>query len=306
MRLLFIILICIFNIALVSGCGSTEGEGTVSDGEKMINIRLYYLNSDYTDFSYDEMDIDQLSSTENIIDTVMNRLITEPSDTDLNSPVVAGMTYQRYNYNGEGNITLVFNMDYESADTYEMLMSKSAFTNTLCQIDAVNSVTFELVDLLNDQEEAFETYGLDSFAYLDDYGIDYNFEVRIYYPDDENDALEMVIVSLDSSSNVSLEQQVMEKLCITDDDYYQPAIEDISYINMVTVNDGVCYIDFTENFAESETGIGSSLVIYSIVNSLCTLKNVDSVSVSIDGDRQLSYGEVDLSENLEPDYSYVK
>ena len=304
--LLFIFSICICCIIPLSGCGNTlPDEGTASDSEKMINIKLYYLNADYTNFAYDEADIDQLSSTESIIDMVMNMLITEPEDADLHIPVPDGMSYQRYNYNGEGNVTIIFNVDYETCDTYEMLISKAAFTNTLCQIDTVTSVTFDLVDLLNDRVETMETYSVSSFAYLDDYDIDYTFEAGIFYPDEDGVALVPVYVELDSSSNVSLMQQIMELLCVSGDGY-QAAIEDISYVSMVTLNNGICYVDMTSDFGDYQTGISEKLVIYSIVNSLCTLSNVETVCISIDGYRSLTYGDISLNVDLEPDYSYLK
>lgn len=301
-----IFLICILIFSVISGCGREDKETVTSDSEKMINIKLYYLNNERTDFIYDEMDIDQLSSTENIIDSVMSRLITEQENSELKSPVVDGMVYQRYNYDGEGNITIVFNVDYEKADTYEMLVSKAAFTNTLCQIDSITSVTFDMLDLLNEREEMLETYRMDSFAYLDDYGIAYSYEESIYYPAADNKSLIKVTVELDSTSNVSLEEQIINLLCESDDNGYQQAIADPSFVNMVTVNNNICYVDFTEDFLKYETGIDNSLVIYSIVNSLCSINNVESVSISVNGDRQKFYGDIDLNVNLLPDYTYVQ
>jgi germination protein M len=168
-------------------------------------------------------------------------------------------------------------------------------------------VTFELTDLLNDQEEVSETYSTDSFAYLDDYGITSEFKSRIYYPNIDGSGLIEDYVTLDASSNESLEQQIVEYLYKGDGKSYVGSISSDTAINMISVSDGVCFLDFSKEFLDGIEGINYDLILYSIVDSLTVLKNVNSVDISVDGNRQLMLGEnIDLSLSYESDLSYVK
>ena len=54
-----------------------------------------------------------------------------------------GMAYQRYAYDGQGVVTIMFNLDYETAENYQILLCKMAFTNTLCQVEGVGGQNFD-------------------------------------------------------------------------------------------------------------------------------------------------------------------
>lgn len=171
-RIIFLML-CIL---VLPACGADRNQVNVSNGseeiivqqDEMLPISLYFVNKDWTEYINETLYLDQLTTTENVIDSVMNNLITPKEEGEAKLPVPGGMAYQRYTFDGEGNITLVFNVDYESTDSYQLLICKSAFVKTLCQIDGVDTVTFELVDLLNDQEVRDEVYDVEDFVFLND------------------------------------------------------------------------------------------------------------------------------------------
>ncbi len=60
----------------------------------------------------------------------------------------------------------------------------------------------------------------------------------------------------------------------------------------VTTKDGKCTVDLSEEFLKYNTG-GSAketFAIYSIVNSLCELENIDQVKINIEGDESAEFG----------------
>ena len=67
--------------------------------------------------------------------------------TDKQVPVPQGVTYQRYTYDGQATINLMFNVDWEATDTYEMVLSKAAFVRTLTQIESVKKVVYDTLTL---------------------------------------------------------------------------------------------------------------------------------------------------------------
>lgn len=174
-----IVILLLFCFFCVSGCGASIGgddatnavsgnSATSENPNDMLSIDLYFVNKDWTSYFNENLEIDQLTTTENVIDNVMNHLITPKTEGEAWNPLPEGTTYQRYTFDGEGNITLVFNVDYSSTDSYQFLLAKSAFVKTLCQIDGVDTVIFELVDLLDNQSIREEVYHVDSFVYPED------------------------------------------------------------------------------------------------------------------------------------------
>ena len=55
----------------------------------------------------------------------------------------------------------------------------------------------------------------------------------------------------------------------------------------------MCYVDLGNGFNELLSGISSEVTVYSIVNTLCELANVNRVQFTVDGEPQDKYGEMD-------------
>ena len=61
----------------------------------------------------------------------------------------------------------------------------------------------------------------------------------------------------------------------------------------MTIRDNVCYLDFSKDINHLMKGIQSEVVVYSIVNTLCELPNVNRVQITVEGESQEKYGEMD-------------
>lgn len=70
-----------------------------------------------------------------------------------------------------------------------------------------------------------------------------------------------------------------------------PTLNPDTKINSVIVRDGVCYVDFDESFLIQKNNVTPEVTIYSIVNSLVELNNVDTVQISVNGDNAILYRE---------------
>ena len=74
----------------------------------------------------------------------------------------------------------------------------------------------------------------------------------------------------------------------------------------VAVVDGSCYVNLDENFKNHNYEIQEPVVIYSIVNSLASLENIDRVQISVNGDTSGKYrDDYELAQMYRADYSYV-
>lgn len=59
----------------------------------------------------------------------------------------------------------------------------------------------------------------------------------------------------------------------------------------VVTKDGICYVNLDETFLNQIYNVTADVTIYSIVNSLAELSNVNKVQISINGDTSTTYRE---------------
>lgn len=300
------VFLTIMLLCVLSGCGSDSSEtATESIDEGMNTYSVYYINSDWSDFSIQDINIDQMEVTENVIDMLMNELITANDNESCQIPVASGMSYQRYSYDGQGSITLMFNVDYESIEQYQVLLSKTAFTKTLCQVADVNGVVFELSDLIGEREVDISEYNEDSFSTVDDDIMESEYDVEIYVLDSSKEQLEKTTLEIDGLLYTAPEEQIMEALK-SSDKWISPISDDLDVLD-VYVDENICYVNFGCSNAEDVELFNNDLYIYSIVNSLTSLDNITSVSFFVNGSREGVYGDaLDLYKDYTADYSYCK
>ncbi len=295
---------CLLMLLLTAACGADQNSDPGSgDREDPGSITLYYVDETWTGFNPQSMDIDQVASVENVIDTVMIALI-EGGDSDTAvAPVAPGMTYQRYTYDGAKTINLIFNVDWESTDAYAVLLSKAAFVRTICQITPLDKVVFELVDMSNESNVIKEELTEDSFADENNM-MNSDCEAHIYLPDKTGKYLIEKTVILDRASRDTLAVQILQELTVNYDDTLPPFNTD-TVVKSVSVADGVCTVTFNEKFASGTQGVDDEVVVYSIVDTLTDLDGIDSVVITVDNTNN-RLNNIDLSKKLFRNATYIR
>ena len=59
----------------------------------------------------------------------------------------------------------------------------------------------------------------------------------------------------------------------------------------ITVKDGICYLNLSEDFLTVVYPVTEDVILYSLVNSLTELPNVNKVQISIDGNTERYFGD---------------
>ncbi len=304
-KFLSLFMALVFSFALF-GCGSSmEEETTESVSEDTEMYTVYYMNSEWTDFAEESIYIDQLESAENIIDKLMNAMIAVGDDTDYQIPVAEGLSYQRYSYDGNGTLTLMFYIDYETAESYRVMLSKMAFTKTLCQIPDVFKIQFQMTDLIGNNEVNISEYTEESFSTIDDDFMESETYIEIYVPDTTGLALKKTEIVIDSYLYTTPEEQVIDALR-NSDEWISPVSEDVGVVD-VYVENNICYVNFESVENKNADFFNNKVYIYSVVDSLVSLESVSSVVFTVQGSRDVSYGEIlDFSKTYTADYSYCE
>ena len=75
----------------------------------------------------------------------------------------------------------------------------------------------------------------------------------------------------------------------------------------VSVNDNICYVNFDAGFLEAIPGEDVYVSIYSVVNTLCELQNVNRVQITINGKQDIMLRDVvSLNTVFEMNLNYIK
>ena len=77
-------------------------------------------------------------------------------------------------------------------------------------------------------------------------------------------------------------------------------------LNKVSVQDGICYVDFNEAFMKKRSGITAKVAIYSIVNSLTELPNIYKVQFLVNGTAKRTYEGIEFSSPFERNLEIVE
>lgn len=87
----------------------------------------------------------------------------------------------------------------------------------------------------------------------------------------------------------------MEKLVVEQllkgpkDKAHRAAIPKETKLVSISVLDGVCFVNLDEGFMEQNYEVAEPIVIYSLVNSLVELPNVNKVQIAVNGDSDITY-----------------
>lgn len=83
-----------------------------------------------------------------------------------------------------------------------------------------------------------------------------------------------------------MEKLVVEQLISgpASDETFPTVSPDTKLVN-ITVKDGVCYLTFDSAMLMAVDNVTTDVTIYSIVNSLVELSNINKVQISIDGNK---------------------
>lgn len=153
--------------------------------------------------------------------------------------------------------------------------------------------------LINNNEPSSDPSGKENLVTVD---------TKLYFSDELSSSLVAKDVTFEINENEDKYYFTLKKLILgPSDEGMYPSVNPKTIVNKVTVKDGLCTIDFSDNILEYNTG-GSTremMCLYSIVNTMCEFSEIESVIFTIDGKNISTFGQFDMSEPYKKDMSMV-
>lgn len=305
MKKICIVFMIIIQLFFIQGCGSIEEQT-----EPLVGTYIYYLNTERTRLITKEYEPVGDNLEELIVEYIqMLERIPESSDVTRAKPDTVTLLY--YAFGEDGQLQLHYDSKYYEMSGVDEVLYRTAVVKTLTQIEDIRYVEFYVNDQplflkgdvpvgLMKAEDFINNVG----EHADYLSVIYR---TVYFVAEDKSGLEEVTIKLEAKENMSDEELVLEALLKgPEEKELVSAIPEGTVVNSVETKSGVCYVDFNSKFLNKIAGVSGELKVYSVVNSLTELSEINAVQITIDGARQKKVQEVNISDLLERRLDSVK
>ncbi len=223
-------------------------------------------------------------------------LFAAPSETEeLVCALPEGVTVESWTTEN-GVVTLTLSEDFLEAESMDRTAAAFCAALTLCSLESVESV-----NVVSGGQTLFAGL-VPADALLRDTDTDpFVRQLRLYFADGAGRYLVSEYHSLTLDEDAAADRYVMEELLRGpySTDLARTVPEGTELLSCQT-EDGVCTVDLSAAFYEDRPGtaLGERLALYSIVNSLTALSQVDSVRILVEGEPVDTYVYRSLAEPL--------
>lgn len=291
---LLLVLLCLFAL---SACGQEEDDNA--------NIYpVYYVSNSETKVEMHEYAM-QSSSEEEQLQELINCLSTVPDKLEYKAPLSMG--FQLLDMSVEdGKVLLNVDSAYENMSATTEVLVRAAIVRTLTQLPNINyvGITVEGTQLYDNIGELVGWMGADEFINNDGNEINtYELtKVKLYFANGNGDKLIAAYREKYYSTNIPLERFVVEELIAGPSEQLEgiyPAVNPGTKVINVMTKDGICYVNLDATFLTVVNNVSTEVSIYSIVNSLVELSNVNKVQILINGEIPSSFSTTTFERNLD-------
>lgn len=300
--LIFIILPC-------SGCSFDKQE-------EYTGYYIFFPDANETRVGYEEY-TPQSKRRNDLIKEFLKRLQMEPEDISLRKALPDDVVVDEYMFDEAGQLTLYLSSGYGKLKGISEILHRAAIVKTLCQIEGVAGVQFYVAGqpLTDSNLNAFGYMTEESF--IDNTGGETTYKqnatLNMYFSDNTGNNLVKVPVDITYDATIPLEQLAVEQLIRgpysidgVDSGKVKATVPSKTELNKISVKENTCYIDFSQNFLKKRTDISAEATIYSVVNTLVELSNINKVQFSINGEQVLLYNDtIDFGATFERNLDIV-
>ena len=295
----------------LTGCMITKEDSLITVDIAKNAMKLYYLNEEQTKVISKELSLEKNTVAEQIgeILTILEEVLWKEEEKILISD---SNPIQGFVLNEETQVvTLRFASDYSFSNSITEVLRRASIVKTLCQLNKVSAVEIYIGSqpwiLSNGKplglmkvEDFVESTGANEEFYQETV-------VTVYFANKTGDFLVESDLKVTYNGMISTERLILNQLMQEPhSSSMQSVIPKGTVLNKVSIQDGICYVDFSEEFMKISEGISPEVTIYSVVNSLTELSNVHKVQFLIDGTIQKTYGNLEFASYFERNLDIIE
>jgi germination protein M len=285
MKRMIILLSILSMLASITGCSKSNNgtEYTIyytnTNGNKLVE-KTYNTSTKDTAVLINEL-IQQMNKNQKQDDYE----VIKPESVIIQNVVLTDKTANIY-----------FSTDYSSMNNATEILYRSAMVKMLTQLYDIDYVQFFVDGIALEYNDGSPMGAMSEENFINDSdtrlgSVEWK-EIKLYYSNKLGDKLIEANETVACSKNVSLEKIIIEKLIKgpSSSNCYATLPSDLKLLS-ISVNNGVCYVNFNSVFTTEMVNVSSDIPIYSIVNSLCELDNISAVKIMVNGDTRKTFRE---------------
>ena len=241
MRKKIVFLLAFLCMLLLAGC---------SNGKETSKYNIEYLNKDKTGIA--EMPYDaSATTTDALIEEFFAALSSDPDNVEYRKPIPNDVEITKYSLDG-ALLTIYFDVDYLNMKEVEEVLCRAAVVRTMTQISGIDCVSFYVDEkpLTDVNGKMVGTMYAESFVENPGEQINtiQNTNLTLYFSNQAGDGLVKETRRVHYSSNISLENLIMEQLLEGPESKNgRSAIPSGTKLMSESLVDGVCFVSVDEN-----------------------------------------------------------
>ncbi len=261
----------------------------LADG--VISYNIYYVDESGKKLDIEERIVNYVDDDKTMFNTVVDEFASGPSSTNQRLVLPAEFKIKSRVYSGKTAIIDLENT-FNDMSTTDRILSIGALVYTLTDMSFIDNVAVTVDSepiIKNNEGEPLQ---------LDRQNVRNNpiiapektewQTVTLYFCDRSGNTLVSERRSIEVRQSLSIEYQIVEQLIAgPDKQMLKLTVPKNTEIRDIKTEDDICYVNLSKSFINDKVeGIDSKLVtIYSVVNSLTELDNVNKVQFIIEGEK---------------------
>lgn len=277
--LISLMLLCVTGLI---GCGRKE-----NNSENMVAV--YYVSNSETKVENHEYAL-RSETAEEQLQELIDCLSTMPEKTEYKAPLEMGFKVLKLEVQGE-RVMLDVDQAYSTMPATTEVLVRAAIVRTLTQIDTIRyvGITVEGQQLYDNAGELVGWMNAEQF--IDNDGSEINtyelVKLKLYFANEDGDKLIASYREKHYSTNTPLERFVVEELIAGPSGQVSglyPAINPETKLISIMTKDGICYVNLDSGFLTVTNNVSVEVAVYSIVDSLVELSNINKVQILVNGE----------------------
>lgn len=281
------LLLVLATAVFLAGCHKDKATVTPGEGE----IVIYYSNASCSRL-ISKIYTPQHEQTVELARELYAKM-QEGGYEDTIPAVAADITISDISLSGN-TMSIALQGPWDTMRAPNRMLFLAAVTRTLTQLKDVDGILFTMNgEALTD--ESGNMMGVLRSASFVDNAVDNpeNYReavIALYFANEAMDGLVKVERTVVYRSSSSMERIVVEQLLRgPEDSGAKASLPNTASLLSINVRDGVCYVNFDSKFITEVLGSYDYVPVYSVVNSLTELPNVDKVQISINGSSETGF-----------------
>lgn len=291
------LLLCLLCLLVFAACGQEDDDNAniypvyyVSNSEAKVEMHEYEMQSD---------------TEEEQLQELISCLSTVPDKLEYKAPLSMGFELLNVSVD-DGKVLLNVDANYKLLSATTEVLVRAAIVRTLTQLPDIKyvGINVEGMQLYDNVGELVGWMSADQFINNDGNEINtYELvKVKLYFANETGDKLIAAYREKHYSTNTPLERFVVEELIAGPSGQVAgiyPSINPETKIINVMTKDGICYVNLDSSFLTVVNNVSTEVAVYSIVNSLVELSNVNKVQILINGEVPSAFSTTTFERNLD-------